>query len=88
MTVFLDAFQNSPSNQAPLYASVVNFAPVSINVLKAVIAYHQSALEKKSAHTLKDPQKVQINGKHAISNQITIKIVFEVFKLFDFLSSP
>jgi hypothetical protein len=57
-------------------------------VLKAVIAYHQSALEKKSALTLKDPQKVQINGKHASSNQTTINIVLNVFKLFDFLSNP
>jgi hypothetical protein len=57
-------------------------------VLKAVIAYHQSALEKKSALTLKDPQKVQINGKHASSNQTIINIVLNVFKLFDFLSNP
>ena len=57
-------------------------------MLKAVIAYHQSALEKKSALTLKDPQKVQIKGKHAINNQTIIKIVLKVFRLFDFLSNP
>ena len=50
--------------------------------------FFSRALEKKSALTLKDPQKVQINGKHASSNQTTINIVLNVFKLFDFLSNP
>ena len=86
--VFLDAFQNSPSVQAWVYASVVNFPPVSIKVLKAEIAYHQSDLEKKSALTLNDPQKVQMKGKQAIKSQTIIKIVLKVFKLVDFLSKP
>ena len=86
--VFLDAFQNSPSVQAWVYASVVNFPPVSIKVLNAEIAYHQSDLEKKSALTLNDPQKVQMKGKQAIKSQTIINIVLKVFKLVDFLSRP
>ena len=74
--------------QAWVYASVVNFPPVSIKVLKAEIAYHQSDLEKKSALTLNDPQKVQMKGKQAIKSQTIIKIVLKVFKLVDFLSRP
>ena len=46
MIVFFEAFQNSPSVQAWVYASVVNFPPVSIKVLKAEIAYHQSDLDQ------------------------------------------
>jgi hypothetical protein len=57
-------------------------------VLKAVIAYHQSALEKKSALTLKDPQKVQINGKQAIINQKIINVVLKNFRLLGCLSNP
>ena len=49
---------------------------------------HQSALEKKSALTLNDPQKVQIKGKHATNNQTIIKVVLKIFKAFDLLSSP
>ena len=86
--VFLDAFQNSPSVQAWVYASVVNFPPVSIKVLKAEIAYHQSDLEKKSALPLNDHQKVQMKGKQAINSHIIIKIVLKVFKLVVFLSKP
>ena len=56
---------------------MVKLFPVSSKVLKAVIAYHQSALEKKSALTLKDPQNVQINGKQAIINQKIINVVLK-----------
>ena len=56
--------------------------------MKAEIAYHQSDLEKKSALTLNDPQKVQMKGKQAIKSQTIINIVLNVFKLVDFLSRP
>ena len=74
--VFFEAFQNSPSVQAWVYASVVNFPPVSIKVLNADIAYHQSDLEKKSALTLNDPQKVQMKGKQAIKSQTIITVSY------------
>ena len=56
--------------------------------ISAEIAYHQSDLEKKSALTLNDPQKVQMNGKHATNNQEIINMVLNVFKVFVFLSNP
>ena len=43
---------------------------------------------KRQALTLKDPQNVQMNGKHATNNQTIIKVVLNIFKAFDLLSSP
>ena len=69
------ALPNSPSVHDSKYAFIVVVAPVSIKVLKPLKAYVQSALEKKSAFTLKEPQSVQIKGKIDIVSQNNIKIL-------------
>ena len=43
-------------------------------------AFIQSALEKKSASILKDPQSVQIKGNAAIINQRTINVDIEILR--------
>ena len=60
-------------------------APVSIKVLNPLKAYVQSALEKKSAFTLKEPQSVQIKGKIDIVSQNNIKILFTIIICFEYL---
>ena len=60
-------------------------APVSIKVLKPLKAYVQSALEKKSAFTLKEPQSVQIKGKIDIVSQNNIKMLFTIIICFEYL---
>jgi hypothetical protein len=79
------ALPNSPSVHDSKYAFIVVVAPVSIKVLKPLKAYVQSALEKKSAFTLKEPQSVQIKGKIDIVSQNNIKILFTIIICFEYL---
>ena len=64
---------------------VVNNLKVSIRLLTTLTSYHQSALEKKSALTLNDPQKVQRKGKIEIPNQQNIKIELNNINCFEYL---
>ena len=59
-----------------MYPLRVKFPPVSINVLKPEIAYHQSEREKKSDFTLKDPHNVHKKGKTEIVNHKIINTEF------------
>ena len=54
-------------------------------MLKPEITYHQSDLEKKSSRTLKDPKKVQMNGKVAIMSQVIINMVFMINSFLDLM---
>jgi len=83
--VFIVALQNSPSIQESIYAMRVDVEPVSINVLKPFTAYIQLALEKKSALTLKEPQKVQMKGKTEMTNQKIMKILLIIINCLEYL---
>ncbi len=63
----------------------VDVEPVSINVLKPFTAYIQLALEKKSALTLKEPQKVQMKGKTEMTNQKIMKILLIIINCLEYL---